>query len=272
MNRWSAIFTRLKPFLLPFADFIFPPLCYGCDQEIPAGLICDACRLLLFTSELDVCAVCGRPCLPDQRVCGGCEPPLALSRIRAIGVYGAPFLGLVYALKYSAKTALVPVLGDALALLVQQDTQLRSADGICAVPLHPARLRERGYNQSYLLAEAVSRATGISLIDPLVRVRNTGTQTRQRDEKERFENVRGVFALRVDIKIAGQRLILVDDVMTSGATLSSAAGELRRAGATEVMGLVVAAGVGSSVRQRGYPAKRRSPGGGRVLPRRHGAG
>ncbi len=134
-------------------------------------------------------------------------------------------------------------MGGGLALLLEQDTQLKTADALCPVPLHPARLRERGYNQSYLLAQEVAKLTNFQLIDPLVRKRNTPSQTKQKDEKKRIENVHNAFAVKPKVQLAGLRLVLIDDVMTTGATLSAAAGELLQAGAKEVMGLVVSAGV-----------------------------
>ncbi len=244
MSFLGATFARVQRLFKPFVDFLFPPVCFGCDEEIEDGLICDSCRLLLFTSELDVCGRCGRPCLPGAGRCGCCDPPLALSRIRAVGVYGKPFVGLIQALKYQEKKALVPILGGALALLVEQDSGLKRADRICPVPLHPARRRERGYNQASLLAEEVARITGIPFADLLVRKKNTPSQTKQNSNESRFSNVRGAFGVKKGERFDGMRVILIDDVMTTGATLSAAAEELRKAGAAEVMGLVVAAAVG----------------------------
>ncbi|MGC8797161.1 MAG: double zinc ribbon domain-containing protein [candidate division WOR-3 bacterium] len=239
----GLVLSRLKYFLRAFADFVFPPVCFGCNAEIESGLLCPSCQLLLFSSELDVCVRCGRPCLPNEKVCGRCNLEFNLSRVRAVGVYQPPFTGLIHALKYHEKTALVPVLGNALALLVRQDSELNRADGICAVPLHPARTRERGYNQSYLLAREVSAITGIRLYDPLVRKKNTPSQTEMKDEQARLENVRDAFGIKPGVRFNGERLILVDDVMTTGSTISAAAAPLRTAGVGDVMGLVLAAAV-----------------------------
>lgn len=235
--------NRVKIFLRAIADFIFPPLCYGCDSEIESGLLCESCRLLLFTSELDVCIKCGRPCLPDEKLCGRCDLEFNLSRVRAVGCYQPPFTGLIQAFKYAEKTALVAVLGDALTQLVYQDSELKRADGICAVPLHPARIRERGYNQAYLLAARVAMNTKIPLLNPLIRKKNTRSQTEMRDDQARQDNVRDAFAIQSGVQFNGKRLILVDDVMTTGATISAAAAQLRSAGAGEVMGLVLAAAI-----------------------------
>lgn len=243
MSASGSILSRVGFLFRALADFLFPPVCFGCDEEIEKGLICDSCRILLFTSELDVCCQCGRPCLPDAGVCGRCELPLSLTRVRAVGVYQPPFQGLVHALKYFEKTALVPVLGGALALLIKQDSQLNRADGVCAVPLHPARLRERGFNQAYLLAKEVANITGLPFFDPLIRKRNTESQTKMRNDSERMENVQNAFEVRRGVKFRGERLILVDDVMTTGATISAAGRELLNSGAEEVMGLVLAAAI-----------------------------
>lgn len=175
--------------------------------------------------------------------------PTSLSRIRAVGLYQTPFPELIHALKYLQKTALAPILGGALALLLEQDTQLKSADRISAVPLHPARLRERGYNQAYLLAQEVARLTEIPLFAPLVRRKNTPSQSKQKDEASRRKNVANAFRTKSGVRVAGMRIVLIDDVMTSGATLSAAGGELRRAGASEVMGLVVAVAIAPALRQ-----------------------
>jgi ComF family protein len=232
---------RLRFLLRSFGDFLFPPVCFGCEQEVEHGVICDSCRLLLWTSELEVCPECGRPCARAETGCGRCETEFCLSRVRALGPYHPPYNNLVHALKYREKTRLALVLGSALAALVGQDPDLKQADALCPVPLHPARRRERGYNQSALLALVVSGITGIPVEETLVRVRNTSTQTGKGSDAARAQNLAGAFALKKGAEVSGRRIILVDDVMTSGATLHEAGLALKRAGATEILGLVVAA-------------------------------
>lgn len=237
----SALASSLRFLLGSFLDFVYPPLCCGCDAEIEAGLVCDACRLLLHTSELAVCPACGRPCLLPAAGCGLCSRPFALRRVRALGCYTAPFHNLVQALKYDGKTRLAMPLGSALRALVEQDPDYRTADLVVAVPLHSARLRERGYNQSELLAAVVALRTGISFEQPLERVRNTPTQTGRPDAKARYQNLAGAFRLKPEAVVTGRSVILVDDVCISGATLDAAARPLLQAGAKAVLGLVVAA-------------------------------
>jgi ComF family protein len=223
------------------ADFVYPPICYGCDTEVEEGLVCEGCRLALFTHELAVCPECGRPCTRTAETCGQCSMPFSLSRVRALGVYAPPFDKLVHAFKYSGKTKVGELLGRALAALVQQDEVLSAADAVCPIPLHPARLRERGFNQSLLLAAAISMSTGVPLADYLVRRKNTSTQTAKRNPEKRRKNLEDAFCLKPGADVAGKTVLLVDDVMTTGATLNPAAFELLKGGAASVLGAVVAA-------------------------------
>jgi len=236
-----ALAGSVRFLLKSLADFVFPPLCYGCDAEVEEGLVCEGCRLALFTHELAVCPQCGRPCTRTAETCGQCRTLFRLSRVRALGLYVPPFDKLVQAFKYSGKTKVGELLGRALAALVQQDEVLSAADAVCPVPLHPARLRERGFNQSLLLAAAISMNTRIPLVECLTRTKNTATQTRKMTPEARLKNLARAFRLRPDAGVDGKRVLLVDDVMTTGATLDQAAQELLKGGATSVLGAVVAA-------------------------------
>jgi ComF family protein len=238
----SLGFSSSVRFLLKsLADFVFPPICYGCDSEVEAGLVCEACRLDLFTHELAVCPKCGRPCTRTAETCGQCKEEFSLSRVRGLGLYVPPFDKLIHAFKYSGKTKVGELLGQALAALVRQDEVLSAADAVCPIPLHPARLRERGYNQSLLLAAAISMSTGIPLAEFLARTKNTATQTLKTSPAARLKNLAGAFRLRPDVGVSGKTVLLVDDVMTTGATLDQAARELLKGGAATVLGVVVAA-------------------------------
>lgn len=223
------------------ADFLFPRVCFGCDEEIEEGLLCEPCRLLLLTSELDVCPGCGRPCIDAADGCARCSTGFSLSRVRALGCYDVPFHCLVRELKYAEKTALAGPMGQALAALAGQDSEVSRSDVLCPVPLHPARMRERGYNQSLLLAREVGLSLGKPVVELLRRVRNTESQTRYADDKARHRNVARAFRLKPGAEVAGKRVVLVDDVMTTGATLDAAGRCLLEAGASAVLGLVVAA-------------------------------
>lgn len=221
-------------------DLVYPPICLGCDSEIDSGLVCRECRQRLLTNRLGVCPACGRP-NAGSASCGRCRAPFCLARVRALGRYVPPYLPLVLSLKYDSKVRIAQVLGEALTALVESDPGLYRADLVCPVPLHPVRRRERGYNQAELLAREVAAGTGLRYVEALARIRNTRSQTGLPDGPDRQRNVRGAFALIPDVELEGTRVVLLDDVTTSGATLDAAARQLLKGGAAEVSALVVAA-------------------------------
>jgi ComF family protein len=144
----------------------------------------------------------------------------------------------VHHLKYGHFKALAAPLGQLLAQYVESWPV--AADVLVPVPLHSRRLRERGYNQSALLAAEVGKRNGLPLVtDSLVRLRHTKSQVKTADAEERQRNLAGAFGCR-NAKLAGKRVLVVDDVCTTGATLNSCATALRAAGAASVWGLALA--------------------------------
>lgn len=202
-------------------------------------MICDDCLHKLSSSAPGCCPVCGRPVFGGAGHAQHCRAS-SISRTRVLGPYAPPFSSLIQALKYQDKTALARPLGEALAALVESDPELARADCVCPVPLHPARRRERGYNQSELLAREVASSSGKEFLELLVRRRNTPTQTRKMDHSERKRNLKGAFVARPGTSAAGRAVIIVDDVTTSGATLDAAGRSLLLDGASALYGLAVA--------------------------------
>jgi ComF family protein len=157
--------------------------------------------------------------------------------VRVEFVFDGPLRKAIHALKYKQGTYLVPTLRDLCLDTVR--TRPLEPDAIVPVPIGPVRLRERGYNQALLLAESIGNVLHIPVMPALERVKEGPSQTKL-NEAERRVNVRDAFRARVDLNPDGLRLLLIDDVMTTGATLDACARALKRAGATKVFGMTIA--------------------------------
>lgn len=228
-------------------DLVYPPRCYACDAPAPAPGFCTACSSALLPPPAAHCPVCDHPvatAASPQRLCGRClvDPP-AFRRARAcfrLRPGDDPLRTAVHRFKYGRDTALANGLG---ALLAAGRHRLDACDVVVPVPLHVERLRWRGFNQALLLARRLCRAGGIRLaVDCLVRNRPTLPQVAL-DENARRHNVAGAFAVARRDAVAGRRVLLVDDVLTTGSTVDECSRALGRAGAAAVDVLVLARAV-----------------------------
>ena len=207
--------------------------CLLCAAPGRAGMLCETCTAALPWLQQSRCPVCALPTL-HSAVCGQClQHPPHFSRTVAAFAYDFPLDKLVLALKYGEKLHLATLLADQLAQGIDD-----KPDCIVAMPLHPQRLRERGFNQSLQLARRLSRQLQIPLLaNDCQRVRNTPSQSTL-PWKERNKNMRKAFSCTSNV--AGKHVAIVDDVMTTGATLDELAATIIKAGATRVSAWVVA--------------------------------
>jgi ComF family protein len=224
---WRAALHRVAARLLPSS-------CLLCAADSAAGLLCPACAADLPRLPPALCPQCGDGTALGER-CGAClKDPPAFARTLALFRYEFPVDRLIQALKYGHQLPLAAWFGARLGeMLVAADHDL-----VLPLPLHPSRLRARGFNQSLEIARPVASALGLAL-DPalLSRTRATPPQA-ELPLKERAGNVRGAFACGGDL--AGRRVLLVDDVMTTGSTLREAARILKLHGAAQVTVAVAA--------------------------------
>lgn len=235
----------LRRAALAALDALLPPRCLSCGEPVDRqGGLCAHCWGGLVFVEAPLCACCGLPFpypVEGENLCGAClreAPPFG--RARSVLVYDDASRPLVLAFKHADRTHAAGAFG---AWLVRAGAGiLDGADLLVPVPLHRWRLFRRRYNQAALLALAVGRAAGVRVVpDLLVRRRRTPTQGGL-DRDGRRRNVAGAFALRRGMGevVAGRRVVLVDDVLTTGATVSECARVLLRAGAAGVDVLTLA--------------------------------
>ena len=225
-------------------DFIYPPRCLVCGSwSVADGRLCDECRAGYETVEPPMCPICGRPfeSSGNGHECGSCavkKPPYDI--LRSAAYYEGSLREAVLRFKFSGRTSLNKFLGEAVLSLYDAEFSSSKVDAIIPVPLHPARLRWRGYNQSLLLASYIGSRRNIR-VDPrsLRRVKHTTPQVAL-TLKQRDLNVRGAFAVSRPESIEGAGVLLVDDVTTTGATLRECAKVLRKAKAANVYALTVA--------------------------------
>jgi len=221
-------------------DLLFPPACVGCGR---AGyLFCPTCEQAVAPVPEPRCASCGRSQPAPVERCPQCRRRAGdpLLKMRAAALHTHPLREAIHALKYEGRTELAGSLARYLAAAYADPlwrTLPRPIDAVTPVPLHAARLTERGYNQSALLAAAFCAATGLPLQTSwLARARETRPQVGL-GPVERQANVDGAFT--ADPAAAGKVILLVDDVLTTGATLRACAAAVDAVGAFAVYGLTL---------------------------------
>ena len=227
----TTVLTQLPKFAL---DLLFPLNCLGCRRE--GSLLCQTCVDNLPRLKTPYCRICAEPNARSLcRWCSGIVP--AFDGLRAPYLIEGLLREAIHALKYRGVRAAAPQLAELLADFLRSHSV--PGEELVPVSLHSRRLRERGYNQSELLAKELSKRTGLPVnAGALIRARDSGPQVRTVSREQRRENVSDSFQCKNDM--TGRRLILVDDVATTGSTLSACASALKAAGAASVWALVLA--------------------------------
>ena len=241
--RGWTIFERAGRALL---DTLYPPVCLSCRLPVAdPHKMCAACWKQITFLDGPLCACCGLPFEIDPGIDTRCAACLAREPVfdsaRAAVKYDDASRGAILALKRSDRLELADLFAAWLKLSGR--TLIEAADAIVPVPLHRTRLWSRRYNQSAILAQRLHLLTG-KPYDPFLveRVRQTPSQADMPSAKARLRNVKGAFRVpeRQATKVEGRKILLVDDVLTTGATVEACARALKRAGATKVFVLTIA--------------------------------
>lgn len=231
-------------------SFIYPEVCQLCGQSRATPVecfVCAGCRARIRFIHPPFCRRCGYPFqgqITTEFECDNCRnSDLQFEFARSAVIAREEVLDLIHRYKYQRAFWCEPLLADFLIQAAVPELKQQAWDLIVPVPLYPARQREREFNQAERLARRLARATGLHLEARLLRrVRPTRTQTLLSRE-ERLHNMRRAFAVRRRMKLNGERIVLIDDVLTTGATTSACAQALRAAGAGAVCVWTVARGI-----------------------------
>ncbi len=225
------------------ARWVWPRSCAHCREDLPPAddsPLCVGCRLALAPHSPPFCPRCCDPVRDGRRHCPRCERRLfQCSIIRAAFLYRDAAVSIVHAFKYGGRRSAARAAGRWMAQAWPRLPELGAPDALVPVPLHPRRRRQRGFNQALLIAQALGEELGVPVVEPLERARDTRPQwSLGREERER--NLRdGIVAARPQLA-AGKKLLIIDDVCTSTASLEACARALRRAGCADARGYAFA--------------------------------
>jgi ComF family protein len=240
----------LRSALDAVTSVLFPAPCRICDQILTSASRIPICNQCLDSFEVIVpplCECCGRPFASPvasqatRSLCRLCRLEFfAFDRARSFAIYNDTLFDAIVLLKYEEVTRLGNWFAERIAGCIAQELDEWRVDAVVPVPLHPGRQRERGYNQAELIARPLAKRLGARADTRLL------TRTKPRpaqlllSRSERWKSVRGAYATPGGAKVDNLRILLVDDVMTTGATLDACARALKKAGASRVVGLTVA--------------------------------
>ncbi len=228
-----------KLYFKKIRDIFFPLVCAGCGKQINTNsLFCAECQESIQVITLPFCQICGRPFplkYTSTHVCGGClkNPPF-FKAARSVFIYTEPIKRSIIQFKFKGNTALANDLAKMLLFHLQDFLGQIKPETVIPVPLHLKRLRERGYNQCVLLAQIIAKYLKIPCEKMVLKkVKPTLPQVGL-SQAQRHKNVKGSFAVIHPQLVKGKRILLIDDVFTTGSTVNECAKVLHKAGASGV--------------------------------------
>jgi len=231
-----------------FINLVYPLHCASCSKPLDpenASGVCEFCLTQIKPNPEPQCGICGRAIDTGLELCDDCRiSKPCFSKADSAFLYEGVIKELVHKFKYNGKISLARTLSGLIGDFLKSDDELMAGiDNIAFVPLENGRLRKRGFNQSRMLALAISKRYGIPLSDCLEKKKHTRHQN-ELSRDERLVNLNGAFGVKDNATgLTGKYVLLLDDVMTTGATLNECAKALLTAGAKEVRCLTLARGL-----------------------------
>jgi ComF family protein len=235
----------LRSALNHLADFCYPRVCPSCDELVRDGeQLCADCLSELL--KLESSPACDRCAAPIAEIGAPC--PRCLSRgikpfegILRLAVFSRPVRELIHQIKYHGKWTLAEAMAERLIQRPSVQALLAQTDVLVPVPLHPWRQMSRGFNQAEVIAGRMGAKSRVKVARAVVRLKNTATQTDLHSQMMRHDNMREAFGLFSPRKVRGKHVVVVDDVMTTGATLSAVGKTIMEAQPASLCAIVVAA-------------------------------
>lgn len=243
----SALRTRLSKYSKLAELIFFPSFCELCSSllEFPGEkVVCHACLESIKAPRSSYCIICGRffEYWGEPHICAECKKnPPPFSFHRSCGKYQEKLKDIILLYKYRMFQVLSKDLALLFGRILGKDSELwREVEAVVAVPLHPKKLRKRGFNQAKSVAKILAEHEGLEFIEEgLVKTKNIPPQTSLM-AGERKRNVIGTFGIKKADRISGKTVLLIDDVYTTGSTLRECSAVLKKAGAKEVKALTLA--------------------------------
>ena len=227
-----SFIKKLKEFLSKYL-FNTKWRCLSCGREIfDGGYLCDDCKKDLPLNDGNICDRCGRKTIQSQMACTTCKQGVQnFNKARSSFDYQKPVRQFIQKLKFYNKRFYAEVLAEYLAITYFKN--MFAPDVITYVPMTEKAKRKRGYNQSEMLAKELSKRVNVEVVDCLVKIKETKRQAKL-NKAQRMKNLQGAFRV-VDRKLVkNKRVLLVDDVLTTGTTVNTVSEKLLKAGATSV--------------------------------------
>ncbi|MDD4954443.1 MAG: ComF family protein [Candidatus Omnitrophica bacterium] len=222
----------LKKYISALKDILVPRICFACEEKIPEGYLCLKCLQNIEFINPPFCTFCGcKLSAQEERICLKCAKiAFPYEKLICVTKYKSPMVELIHLFKYKNYDFLVELLAALMIVHLKRiGFEASGCDFMTAVPLYKTKLRDRGYNQAGLLAQYLANYFKISFKNDIIYATRESLSQAKLDKKSRLTNIKGIFNVRNNLE--NKKVILLDDIFTTGSTVSECANALKEKGA-----------------------------------------